>query len=143
MGLLELEDEIVQQECVQLSAEDRKLFLMTYGCFVTWVLRQGLKTTLGLEQADSIIAAIHRHFESQPWHQTDTFGRIWERMCIVMPTAGNAGPDGLIYPAADVLITPRLAGYSMSAGAGTDIRFGIRVGLVIGKLRRFTECIAN
>jgi hypothetical protein len=143
MSLLEVEEDIVQQECLQLSPEDRKLFLMTYGCYVTWLLWLGLKTNLGQQQGDSIIAAVHRHFGRQPWHQADTFERIWEKMCVVMPMAFNPDPDGLIYPAAEMLMAPQLAGYAMKAVAGTDIRFGIHVGLVIGRLRRFVERIAN
>jgi hypothetical protein len=143
MAMLELEEDIIQRECLQLLPEDRKLFLMTYGCYVTWLLWQWLKTNLGQQQGDSIIAAVHRHFGRQPWHQPDIFGRIWEKMCVVMPMAFNPDPDGSIYPAAEMLMAPSLAGYSMNVVAGTDITFGIHVGLVIGKLRRFVECIAK
>jgi hypothetical protein len=138
-AMVAIEDEPVQKARNLLSAEDQVIFMMTYECFVMWGFKRGLETVLKPAVVEPIIVAMRRHFAKHGFYRPDAFQKIWDQMQTVMPMAMNPTPEGVIYPAAEMLMAPTLAGYPLDPMISADLEFGVFVGLVIGDLVRIAR----
>jgi hypothetical protein len=133
-AMVAIEDESVRNQRNKLSADDQLIFMMTYECFVMWAMKRGLETVLKATEVEAVIMAIHRHFAKYGFYRPDAFEKIWDKMQVVMPMAMSPSPEGVVYPAADMLMAPTLAGYPLNPMIAADLEFGVFVGLVIGDL---------
>src|SRR5207253_1379189 len=86
-------------------------FMMAYECFVMWALKRGIEGIVTQREADSAIVAMQQHLAKHAWYRPEAFEKVWESMQETMPMGLRPTVDGLIYPAAEMLMAARLAGF--------------------------------
>jgi hypothetical protein len=112
-GMVAIEAESVQKKRKKLTVEDQIIFMMTYECFVLRAIKRGLEAVLKPAEVEPIVVSVYHHFAKNGFYRPDVFEKIWDKMQIVMPIAIKPTPEGVIYPAADMITAPSLAGYPL------------------------------
>jgi hypothetical protein len=139
IAMLAIEDDLVQEQRTNLAVNDQMIFMMTYECLVMWALRRGMATVLKREEFGSTLDAMHLHFARHAWYRPDAFEKIWNRMEVLMPLAMKPDDSGIIYPVAEMIEAANQAGYPLNPMIGARLKFGMHVGLEIGRLGDFAR----
>jgi hypothetical protein len=125
-AMCELENEMVQKECGKLPADQQKIFLMTYECFLMWSLKFGFEKVLNPEDTKSAVVALQKHFARHACYEPETFEKIWAKMQETMPSAMIPKGDlGVAWPVFEMTQAATLAGFELTPPL--DYRFGCHI----------------
>jgi hypothetical protein len=138
-------DELAKHSAT-VKAEHEMNFLMAYECLMMWAIRSGMEKALPPKDIESAVLAMQRHIAKNGHYQAGAFEKIWDKMQAHMPWAMTQQPGGPPpYPAADMLIAAKLAGYEIEAKTQEffAVSFGVYVSLMMAKLKEATEFAAK
>src|SRR5689334_13392038 len=75
------------------------------------------------------LTRVSDHFSECSWWDEEAFFNIWEKMHEKMPLALKPGPDGIVYPAVEMIAAANEAGYNLPYKA--NLEFGIYIRTVL------------
>ncbi len=114
--LSSLEADSVRAECNRRPKNERLIFLITYECFILWIIKSALESVLSERETEDIIAVIKNYIAAHGPYEAEPFERIWNSILFHMPYAlVPSGRDGLIFPVAELMLSAHFAGYPINS----------------------------
>lgn len=106
-----LEVDLVKAECNRRAESERLIFLITYECFILWIIKSALESILSERKTQSMIDAAKNYIAAHGPYESEPFERIWNSILLFMPRALVPGQNGLIFPVAEMMVSAHFAGY--------------------------------
>lgn len=127
-----LEADPVRAECNRRAKSERLIFLITYECFILWIIKSALDSVLPKLKAQDMIEAARNYIAEHGPYEAEPFERIWKSILFLMPRALVPGQNGLIFPVAELMLSAHFAGYSINQNCSPD--FATHVMFVIPQI---------
>jgi phage FluMu protein Com len=110
VAMMELEDPWLSQVMADFSAEEQRVFLMAYQCFVLWAVAHALWDRLKPDELQDLADSIRDAFATLDYHSPAIFHKIWPHTqeLMAMELQKDSG-----YPMVSIVQAAILAGYPL------------------------------
>jgi hypothetical protein len=133
IAMMELEDPWVSRALAEFSAEEQPIFLMSYECFILWVLLRSLEKRLQPAEIRELAKQVRDAFATFGRHDSAAFEKIWPYTTELMPIALKGGKDtGIVYPLYHIIEAATSAGYPLPPIF--DVEIGLHILVVMERI---------
>ena len=114
----------VADECERLPVEQRRLFMMTYAMYLSWLAMKGVESKFPPYSWRRITPLIERELSKQPWYQPEVMKRLFDSMLKNLPSGERKGRysnlGASLGPCPEAVAATNMAGHKLNYSTNAE-----------------------